>query len=79
MRIMYCNIKGEEVRTMCIWYKEDLHIKEAPYNYHEMLVYVGVDNFKRLVWVIAYENMFNSIEQKMRHKVRFKINHNIRG
>ena len=63
---------------MCIWYKEDLHIKELPYNYHEMLVYVGVDNFERLVWVIACENMFNSIEQKMRHKVRFKINHNLR-
>ena len=63
---------------MCIWYKEDLHIKEAPYNYHEMLVCVGVDNFERLVWVIAFENMFNSIEQKKRHKVRFKINHNLR-
>ncbi len=55
------------------WWDEDLHLIETPYNMREMLVYVGTGNFKRLVWVIYFQNMFAAIEQKQRHKIRFKL------
>ena len=55
------------------WWDEDLHLIETPYNMREMIVYVGTGNFRRKVWLIYFQNMFSAIEQKQRHKIRFKL------
>ncbi|MDD4479602.1 MAG: hypothetical protein PHD64_11205 [Mesotoga sp.] len=55
------------------WWDEYIGLNGAPYNLAEISVYVGTGNFRRLVRVISFQNMFAAIEQKKNHKVRFRL------